>query len=416
MEGIKSIRDIIDMDALQKMQDNFAEAVGMAFIAVDYKGTPLIEHSGFSEFCAKARENKEFKELCYQCDAHGGLHAAITGKPHIYICHAGLIDFAVPLIHEGNYYGAIMGGQISTVYENLQTDYNLERIIERRSKCEDYPELVEDYSKVKSISFNRIEAVVTLMFEHVQALMEQGHVKHLREELETKNVEILEEKSRRLEREKDLRINEEFVSAIALRSAALFSNLSVISRLAYIEKAVKTENYIYVLSDMLRYTVEGRNSQISTLGEEVAYIENYLKLQSISLEERLNFNIDVDEEFFSAPCPFMILQPIVENSIKYAVESRKAGGEITITSFEKGDGLIVSIKDDGPGISKEIIDNIMNEDEMVESEIHSYDLYNINKRLAGLFGKKYRLTIKNVSEGVGTVVNLKLPTKGNLMK
>lgn len=415
MEVIKSIHDIVDIEALQKMQDDFAEAVGMAFIAVDYRGNPVTKQSGFSEFCAKGRKDPKFKGLCCQCDAHGGLHAAITEKPHIYICHAGLIDFAVPLIYEGDYYGAIMGGQISTTYENIGNNTHLERVIERRSKWDDSPELIELYSNVKSIPFNRIEAVVTLMFQHAQSLLEQGHLKCIREELEMKNMEVLEEKSRRLELEKGLRENEEFFSAIALKSSSLFSSLSVISRLAYIEKATKTENYIYVLSDMLRYTVERRNSQISTLGEEITYIENYLKLKYISLEERLKFVIDIDDEFFSVACPFMILQPIVENSVKYAVESKKEGGEISISCYKKGDDLIVSIKDDGEGIYKEIIENIMSDDSMMKSEIDRYDLYNINKRLTGLFGKKYRLKIENVSEG-GTIVKLRLPIKSNLVK
>lgn len=416
MEIIKSIHDIVDVNALQVMQDNFAEAVGMAFITVDYRGNPVTKQSGFTEFCHRGRKNSEFMGLCYQCDAHGGLHAAITEKPHIYTCHAGLIDFAVPLIFEGDYYGAIMGGQISTTYENSGTDRQLEKVIDRKSNWENDSQLVESYSKVKSISFNRIEAVVTLMFEHAQSLMEQGHLERISDELNLKNIEVLEEKSRRIELEKNLRENQQFFSAIALKSVSLFSSLSVISRLAFIENAKRTEDAIYILSDMLRYTSEKRNSQISTLGEEITYVENYLKMQRIRLEDRLRFEIDVDEEFYSVACPFMIIQPIVENSVEYAVESRKEGGKIKINCAQKGEDLIISIEDDGGGISRETIENIMNEESMMMSEIDRYDLYNINKSLTGLFGKKYRLIIENLSEGIGTIVRLRLPIKSNLVK
>ncbi len=416
MEVIKSIRDIVDIESLQKMQDDFAKSVGMAFITVDYKGNPVTKQSGFTEFCAKGRENSEFKDLCYQCDAHGGLHAAITEKPHIYICHAGLIDFAVPLIYKGDYYGAVLGGQIRTLYEELDNEVELEKVIDRKSKWAEYPDLVESYAKVKSIYFTRIEAIVALVFHHAQSLMEQGHLQHVREELEQKNIQVLEEKRRRIELEKEFRESQQFFASIALKSESLFSSLSVISRLAYIENAKKTEKSIYVLSDMLRYTSEKRDSQISTLGEELTYVENYLKLQSIRLEERLKFNIDVDEEFFSIACPFMIIQPIVENSIEYAVEPKKEGGEINIICNQKGNDLVILIKDDGDGISKETVENIMNEDSMMKSEFDRYDLYNINKCLTGLFGKKYRLIIENLSDGVGTIVNLRLPMKSNIVK
>ncbi|QHI71255.1 PocR ligand-binding domain-containing protein [Aminipila terrae] len=416
MEIIKSIYDIVDIDALQEMQDNFAEAVGMAFIAVDYKGNPVTKQSGFTEFCARGRKYPEFMGLCYQCDAHGGLHAAISGKPHIYICHAGLIDFAVPLMYEGDYYGAIMGGQISTNYEDADTERELEKVIDRKSNWKDKSELVETYTKVRSISFNRIEAVVTLMFEHACSLMEQGHLKRVREELELKSSEVLEEKSRRVELEKSLRENQQCISTGALKSVSLFSSLSVISRLAYIEDAKKTENAIYVLSDMLRYTSEKRNSQISTLGEELTYVENYLKMQRIRLEDRLRYEIDVEEDFYSVACPYMMIQPIVENSVEYAVEPRKEGGIIKITCLQKGGDLVVSIEDNGFGISRDTIENIINEDFAMMAEIDRYDLYNINKSLIGLFGKKYRLIIENVPDGTGTIVKLKLPVKSNLVK
>lgn len=267
------------------------------------------------------------------------------------------------------------------------------------------------------MQFDKIEAVVSLVFEQANNLLSKGHINAINKELKQKNIEILEEKSKRIELEKILRKNKELASSIALKSEYLFSSLSVISRLAYIENAKKTENSIYILSDMLRYTSDRRYSQISTLGEEIKYIDNYLKLQSIRLEERLKFNIDVSEEFFNIACPYMILQPIVENSIEYAVEPKKDGGEINISCNQKENDLIISIFDNGCGVSKETIENIMNENSMMKSELDRYDLYNINKCMIGLFGKKYGLIIENVSgNGTGTVVKLKLPIKSNIVK
>ncbi|MEA4988827.1 MAG: PocR ligand-binding domain-containing protein [Anaerovorax sp.] len=408
MEAIKSIHDIIDTEELQNIQDNLAESVGMTFITVDYKGKPVTKQSGFTEFCARGRKNPNFKDLCYQCDAHGGLHAAITGKPHVYICHAGLIDFAVPLIYEDNYYGAIMGGQISTNYENLENTIQLEKIIERKSDWEDLPEIIEAYNNVNKISISRIQAVVNLLFEYMQNLMEKGNLKRVQDELESKQSEVLEEKRIRLELEKRIQENK-FLSSIGLKSSSFFSILSVISRLAYLENAKKTENSIYTLADMLRYTAENINNQISTVGDEIIYVQNYLKLQRIRLEDRLQFEINIDEQFYNVGCPLMIIQPIVAYAIEFAIEPKKEGGKIKISCVQKENDLIISIEDNGIGIASDTIENIMNEDSIMSLEMDRFELYKINKCLVGLFGKKHKLIIKKLSDEVGTIVSLKLP-------
>jgi len=408
MEAIKSIHDMIDVEELQSIQDNFAESVGMAFITVDYKGNPVTKQSGFTAFCAKGRANSNFKDLCYQCDAHGGLHAAITGKPHVYICHAGLIDFAVPLIYEGNYYGAIMGGQIGTDYEALQDSIQLEKVIERKSSWESLPEMIEAYNSVNRISINRIKAVVHLMFDYMQNLMEKGDVQFTRDELELKQLEVLEEKKIRLDLEK--RIEEsKFLSLSGMKYSSLFSILSVISRLAYLENAKRTEGSIYILANMLRYTAENMNNQISTLGEELNFAENYLKLQSIRLESKLKFEISVDEQFYNVNCPLMIIQPIVAYAIEFAIEPKKQGGEIKIHCVQKENDIIISIEDNGIGMPADTIESIMSEDSIMNPETDRFELHKINKCLIGLFGKKYKLVIKKLTDEVGTMVNLKLP-------
>ena len=103
MEDARKLSDFIDLDLLQNIQDNCSKAMGLAFITVDYKGIPITKYSGFTSHCMLGRQAKGFAEMCEQCDAHGGLHAAITGQPYIYRCHADLVDFAVPLIVNGSY-------------------------------------------------------------------------------------------------------------------------------------------------------------------------------------------------------------------------------------------------------------------------------------------------------------------------
>lgn len=120
-----SITNLVDLDQLQRLQDQFSEATDLAIISVDYKGTPVTEAHGFTSFCALMRLDPATRKLCYSCDAHGGLQAAIEGRPHIYRCHAGLVDFSVPITVGKQYVGAILCGQVQLAERNSDPDYVL---------------------------------------------------------------------------------------------------------------------------------------------------------------------------------------------------------------------------------------------------------------------------------------------------
>jgi Predicted sensor domain len=98
------IRDFMDLDKLQMLQDKFSDATGLAAIAVDDKGEYLTKGSNFTDFCMKyTRGSEEGNRRCIKCDNE------CTGT---YFCHAGLMDFSVDIIINGQKLGAVIGGQI----------------------------------------------------------------------------------------------------------------------------------------------------------------------------------------------------------------------------------------------------------------------------------------------------------------
>ena len=102
MADIK-LQDIIDLKFLQDFQDSFADALGVASITVDINGTPVTTPSNFTDFCMKyTRGSKTGLGRCMECDKMGGEESAKTGKPAIYQCHAGLVDFAARLCYKEN--------------------------------------------------------------------------------------------------------------------------------------------------------------------------------------------------------------------------------------------------------------------------------------------------------------------------
>jgi ligand-binding sensor protein len=106
------LKDVIDLDFLQKFQDTFAKAMGMASISVDMNG-PVTKPSNFTDFCMElTRKSPEGARRCNECDIKGGQEAARTGRPAIYYCHGGLMDFAAPIMVEGRQIGSMLGGQV----------------------------------------------------------------------------------------------------------------------------------------------------------------------------------------------------------------------------------------------------------------------------------------------------------------
>ena len=98
------LKDFMDLDKLQKIQDMFSNATGLAAIAVDQDGNYITEGSNFTDFCMKyTRRSPEGNRRCVKCD---------NECKGVYYCHAGLMDFASDIIVNGEKVGAIIGGQV----------------------------------------------------------------------------------------------------------------------------------------------------------------------------------------------------------------------------------------------------------------------------------------------------------------
>ena len=107
------IKDVIDINLLQRFQDNFAESMDIASVTVDKNGNPVTDPSSYTSFCKDFVHSTTIGDKrCAECHRKGGKEAARTGKPYIYTCHAGLIDFAAPILIQDKQIGTILGGQV----------------------------------------------------------------------------------------------------------------------------------------------------------------------------------------------------------------------------------------------------------------------------------------------------------------
>ena len=164
-------------------------------------------------------------------------------------------------------------------------------------------------------------------------------------------------------------------------------------------------------ASMMRYGTENADSNFVPLGEELGYITSYLQLQKRRLEGRLQYDIHVPEKYYGVLCLFMMIQPMVENALRYAVEPSEEGGSISIRAHEEGELLVVTVSDNGTGMSREQIDAILRQRNGKRGKSRNY-LTNINKRLKHIFGKGCGLVIRSKEDGFpGTEIQVRIPLR-----
>ncbi len=138
MDNLK-ITDLIDIEALQRIQDGFSKYTGMAAITIDVDGSPITRESGFTRFCNGLTRKSELGcKNCEKCDRDGAFRTLETGQTTAYVCHAGLMDFAAPIMVEGQMLGGFIGGQVR------MEETNDELIVE---KAKEYGIDPEEYVK-----------------------------------------------------------------------------------------------------------------------------------------------------------------------------------------------------------------------------------------------------------------------------
>ncbi|MGM9925660.1 MAG: PocR ligand-binding domain-containing protein [Bacillus sp. (in: firmicutes)] len=143
---------------LNKVMDKFSQATHLACVAVDINGTEISEHCNFTPFCQKMRSIPKYRTLCQKCGQCGGLEAAKTGKPFIYRCHAGLIDFSVPLVLENQLVGFLSSGQVIS-----EDQSDISYVQDTISSWHQDQELMAAYRSVPSFSLKKILAAAELL-------------------------------------------------------------------------------------------------------------------------------------------------------------------------------------------------------------------------------------------------------------
>jgi len=160
----------------------------------------------------------------------------------------------------------------------------------------------------------------------------------------------------------------------------LFNTLNAISTLILEQNTSVANQMVSKLSNFLRYSLDKDPMQKVDLDHEISTMKLYLEIEQVRFEDRLKVVINVTDEASKALVPSLILQPLVENAIKYAIASRIEGGTITINAKKYAGDLLIEVIDDGPGI------------DIKPGEVPAFGgvgIVNTRERLAELYGASH---------------------------
>lgn len=391
------LREIIDISSLTDIQDKFAKMVGFSTIIVEQNGTPIINSSNFTTWCSLIRSSKEGYKRCMNCDSVGGAMAMKAGKPVIYNCHSGLIDIAAPIIINDIYNGCMLCGQVRS--KNFQSSINIDvaRLSSelRLSEAALYNALLE----VPEVNYEKIVASADYLFLFSNFIAKMGVATITKSEL----LDEIKEKMELTELLKNMEIK-------ALQSQInphfLFNTLNTIARMALIENAPCTENLIYSISDLLRYSLKNANNMV-TIESEINNMEKYFYIEKTRFNDRFDYEIDIEPSLLHFKIPVMTIQPLVENSIIHGLKNMKINGKVKIIGKGYDNCLTIEIFDNGVGIDENKLKTIFSPESSYESTT-GLGIQNVDSRLKHFFGNEYGIELQSTKE-LGTSAIIKVP-------
>ncbi|PZN94476.1 MAG: sensor histidine kinase [Alphaproteobacteria bacterium] len=191
----------------------------------------------------------------------------------------------------------------------------------------------------------------------------------------------------------------------------LFNTLNSISTLVLLKQTERANAMLSRLASFLRYSLVGEREGLATVAQEAEALKLYLDIERTRFEDRLRTRFDIAPDVLDGRLPSLLLQPIVENAIKYAVTPSEDGADIVIDARRMSDRLVITIADTGPGLAASAADNGGRGGGNGNGGTN-VGLANIRERLAQAYGEDHRFELaENVPQGLIVLIDIPYQTE-----
>ena len=407
------ISELLDVKSMSVIQEGFSKMTGMASVLTDENGTPITEVSNFSRFCFElTRSTAAGRTRCENCDRMGAKQTMRSGKAEVYTCHAGLCDFAAPIIVDGRFMGAFVGGQV------LMEEPDEEKIRATANELGINPETyVEAVHEIPVLSRKTVEDAADFLCEISNVLSTMAY-----------NSYITLRKSRELENISRMKL--EFLSTIN------FNLHKPLQEMLFLANSINRMDLPEGVGEKLRKLEKMNQTVINTLADAMSYSEltrtdsdiveteyDLLKLceglqltyMGRLLERPVDFVLKVDPDvptdlFGDVTRIRQILVNLLNNSVQYTKE-----GTIQLHIYQKkttyGLMLYFDITDTGIGMSEEQVNDIqgmfdrVSENQVIDEDVLAFGLGMTGQLVKAVYGNvKVQSTL-----GEGTTFQVSIP-------
>ena len=179
----------------------------------------------------------------------------------------------------------------------------------------------------------------------------------------------------------------------------LFNTLNAISTLILEQNTELANRMVTKLSSFLRYSLDNDPMQKITLEQELQALQLYLDIEKVRFEERLSLEVNIEKAAKEALIPSLLLQPLIENAIKYGIARAEGGGHLKISAKVFAGDLLMEVSDDGPGC--EVVNNQI-------PDAKGVGLRNTRERLATLYGSEHSIKLSQ-TDPHGLTICIRIP-------
>ena len=365
------LTDLVDVETLQLIQDAFSDLTGMAALTTDKDGIAVTQGSNFTDFCMKYTRTTELGHTrCEHCDKRGAEKSLEHGKSCTYYCHAGLVDFAAPIMANGEMVGSFIGGQVLTEPPDLEKFGRIAR--ELGIDPELYKEAVKKIRIVDKETVDKaahfLYVVAVVLSNIAYRSYELNKSKHEVEKASSMKSDFLANMSHE--------IRTPMNAVMGLADLALREEMSNAAREYIHQVKASSQNLLVIINDILDFSKieSGKMDIIEVEYEPLSLVNDLTGIVSSRIGDKdIEFTMDIAPDLPQALYGDNVrIHQIILNLLTNAVKFTRHGEvhfRLECVRQDKDTAILkAAIRDTGIGIKQTDMDKLFNSFQQVDSK------------------------------------------------